>query len=69
MSAQIEEAVTAHPAETSVTIDPDSESGIRIEWGDYVMDGRLSSQNEAISDAVLSRLSGLLDQHQGEVSP
>ena len=64
VGAKIEQAIAGHPAATSVTIDPDSASGIRIEWGDYVMDGRLNSQTEAISDAILSRLSDLLDQQQ-----
>lgn len=63
--AGIEAQVSGHPAGASVIIDPHVDSGICIEWGDYVMDGRLTSQNTAITDAVLSRLSDLLLEQNG----
>ncbi|MGI9304461.1 MAG: hypothetical protein ACR2RB_17410 [Gammaproteobacteria bacterium] len=66
--ARIEETIRDHPAGASVTIDTDTDPGIRIEWGDYVLDGRLTSQSTAITDAVLSRLSNLLHEQDGECS-
>lgn len=64
--ARIEKEIGNHPAGASVIIDTDADSGICIEWGDYLMDGRLTSQNTAITDAVLSRLSDLLlEQNEG----
>ncbi len=66
MRAKIEQKICDHPADTSVIVDPDSDSGICIEWGDYLMDGRLTSQSAAITDAVLSRLSNLLYEEDGK---
>ena len=67
--AGIENEVRDHPAGASVTIDTHADPGICIEWGDYMMDGRLTSQNSAITDAVLSRLSDLLREHNQRISP
>ena len=67
--AGIENEVRDHPAGASVTIDTHADPGICIEWGDYMMDGRLTSQNSAITDAVLSRLSDLLRDHNQRISP
>lgn len=64
--ASIEEMIGDHPASATVIIDSQADPGICIEWGDYLMDGRLASQNTAITDAVLSRLSDLLlEQNEG----
>jgi hypothetical protein len=64
--AKIEKTIRDYPVDTSVIIDPDTDPGICIEWGDCMMDGRLASQTAAITDAVLSRLSDLLYEHGGE---
>ena len=64
--AKIEKMTRDYPADTSVIIDPDTDPGICIEWVDCMMDGRLSSQTAAITDAVLSRLSDLLYEQAGE---
>ena len=66
--ARIEKELTDYPAGVSVIIDTQADSGICIEWGDYVMDGRLASQNTAITDAVLSRLTDLLLERSAESS-
>ena len=64
--ASIEKKISDHAAGASVIIDTQADPGICIEWGDYMMDGRLASQNTAITDAVLSRLSDmLLEQNEG----
>ncbi len=58
--ANIDQAIGKHPAGASSIIDTRADPGICIEWGDYVMDGRLASQSAAITDSVLGRLSSLL---------
>lgn len=64
--ASIEKKISDHAAGASVIIDTQADPGICIEWSDYMMDGRLASQNTAITDAVLSRLSDmLLEQNEG----
>ncbi len=65
LRAKIETAVRGHGAGSKIHFDAEAEPGIRIEWGDYVMDGRLASQIGSISDAVLTRLSGLLAAADG----
>jgi hypothetical protein len=64
--AKIEKTIRDYPGDTSVIIDQNADPGICIEWGDYIMDGRLASQSAAITDAVLSRLSDLLYEQGGE---
>ena len=64
--AKIEKTIRDYPADTSVIIDPNTDPGICIEWGDCMMDGRLASQTAEITDAVLSRLSDLLYEQAGE---
>jgi len=64
--AKIGKMIRDYPADTSVIIDPDTDPGICIEWGDCMMDGRLASQTAEITDAVLSRLSDLLYEQAGE---
>ena len=64
--ADIENEVRDHPAGASVKVDSDAEPGIRIEWGDYILDGRLDSQIASISEAVLGRLSDLLNAQDEE---
>lgn len=64
--AKIEKTIRDYPADTSVIIDPDTDPGICIEWGDCMMDGRLASQTAEITDAVLGRLSDLLYEQAGE---
>ena len=66
--AKIEKTIRDYPAGTSVTIDPGTDPGICIAWGDCIMDGRLASQTTAITDAVLNRLAGLLYE-ESEESP
>jgi len=61
--ASIEKKISDHAAGATVIIDTHADPGICIEWSDYMMDGRLASQNTAITDAVLSRLSDLLLEH------
>jgi vacuolar-type H+-ATPase subunit E/Vma4 len=63
--AEIEKMTRDYPADTSVIIDPHADPGICIEWADCIMDGRLSSQTTAITDAVLRRLSDLLYEQGG----
>lgn len=64
--AEVEKETRAHPAGASVIIDTQADPGICIEWSDYLLDGRLASQNTAITDAVLSRLAELLhERNQG----
>ncbi len=67
--ARIEKEIGDHPAGGSVIIDANADPGIRIEWGDYVMDGRLTSQSTAITDAVLSRLADMLHEQDKESPP
>ena len=64
--AKLKKEISDCPADSSVIIDADSDPGICIEWGDYVLDGRLTSQSAAMTDAVLSRLSNLLYEQNGE---
>jgi flagellar biosynthesis/type III secretory pathway protein FliH len=66
--AKIEKTIRGYHTDTSVIIDPETDPGICIEWGDCMMDGRLSSQTAEITDAVLSRLSDLLYEQAGESS-
>lgn len=66
VSAKLEKEIRDCPADSSVIIDANSDPGICIEWGDYVLDGRLTSQSAAMTDAVLSRLSNLLYEQDGE---
>ncbi len=65
LQARLDTAVRGHAAGAAIRFDTSAEPGIRIEWGDYVMDGRLASQIASISDAVLTRLSGLVDEEDG----
>ena len=65
---RIETAVRGHAAGAGIDYDSGAEPGIRIEWGDYLMDGRLASQIASISDAVLARLSSLIYAGDGGLS-
>lgn len=54
-------------AGAAVRLDEDVAPGIVIGWGDYLMDGRLASQRQAIGEAVLERLAALL--HDADDAP
>ncbi len=64
--AQIEQMIRKQPAGAASIIETQADPGICIEWGDYVMDGRLASQSARITDAVLGRLSSLLLESDAE---
>ena len=67
LAAKIDAETAGRAGDVTVLFEPEAMPGIRIEWGDYVMDGGLDSQVEATADTVLERLSELL--HGGDGTP
>ncbi|MDH3636913.1 MAG: hypothetical protein OES09_00410 [Gammaproteobacteria bacterium] len=58
-----------HDGDGQLRVDDDAEPGIIVEWGDYILDGRLRSQCPAIAQEILCCLAHLLVDDRDEDCP